>query len=383
MKRILSLLIALTVLASISVIPGLALGERSLDEKGTPYYDYELKPVYDEFFIFAPFGEFMRSMGNSSFDLQAFINSEYGALTAIGAKLFLDYPDNMDEGLIAYWREQGLEKKMVCGDDPEDVTKQYYVYVPVDIKDDEKCPVVIVNHGGGTNARTSESYGWCEIAGKERLILIMTEDTSAEFLHEALTAVKSEYPVDSTRVYATGSSAGGMASKAFAAAYPEEVAAIAPMDIGWTFNERDGDAAALSEIVMPMIFITGTADMYNSLPTGNTELSSYDGWNTLVTMQGFEDYTITEAESIALVEDSLNILEHETGLRLPDPEIRHYVNNRAFISRFVNTEGVNTLTVVTVENKVHMPTGHDADIAWEFLRGFSRDPETGKLAATK
>lgn len=355
--------------------------ERSVEGMGTPVYEHEYKAAYDEMFdmMGLPYGQFMEYLGAGNFDLSLFINSEYGEITGKHGQIFMKYDDNMDSALLEHYRAQDLEKVMFTGEDASNVNEHYYVFVPVERGEGEVFPVVIVNHGGGATARTTELYGWTDIASREKLILIMTEDTSAPFLHQALDNVRQHYPVDNSRIYVTGTSAGGMASKAFAAAYPNEVAAIAPLDIGWILTDADGDVNAMVKNTMPMIFITGTADMYHSLPIGYTGMSTIDGWNNLLKLTGYEAYTLTDEESKQLVEKSLNLMESYTGVKLPEPEVRSYVNNRAFISRFVNEEKVNTLSVVVVENKIHMPVGYDVEIAWEFLQQFARNTETGEL----
>ena len=372
LKRILSLL---TVLALLCVcIPGLA--ERHVDENGAYTYEYDKSPYNAIIFGNRTYGEFLQGHGNSSYDFQKFVNSEYGEIYAKYAALAVQYRDNMDEGLLAYWREAGMEKLLVRPEGAQDNTQDYYVYLPVNAAEGESFPLVIVNHGANANARVCESFGWIELAGVDRFMLAMAENTQPEALYQMLQDIKANYPVDSSRVYMTGSSQGGRYSKKFAGLYPDEVAAIAPMNIAFGFIDgEDGDIAALREKGMPMLFVAGTADVYNPLPlrnNANALMGSIQGWNNLMQLHGQEEYQITAEESQQLLETSMNLLEHYTGLRLPEAKVYNAVNNRTFQCDFVNAQGVSTLSLVIEENGSHEPLGHDAELAWHFLKQFTR-----------
>lgn len=361
-----------------------AFAERAVDASGDFYLEYELKTAYDEMFdmMRMPFSNFLEFLSSPNFDLHSFINSEYGQMTAKHGHIFMAYDDNMDPELLAYYREQGLEKVMFTGEDPTVFNEQFYAFIPTDLAEGETCPVVIVSHGAGATARTTELYGWTDIAAKEKLILIMTEDTSEDFLHSALDKVRAQYPVDNSRIYLTGTSMGGLASRSFAAKYPGEVAAIAPMDNSWGYYDAEKAAFEAAGITVPAIFISGTADTYHVLPVGEFESviwASISDWNNLMDILGDENYKLTSEESKALIENSLNIVEYYTGVKVPETEVRNFVNNRAYINRFVDENGVNLLSLVVVENKPHMPVGHDVDMAWEFLSQFARNTETGEL----
>jgi len=110
MKRILGLMVVLALLCG--CVPGLA--ERRVDENGAYTYEYDKSPYDEIIFGSRTYGEFLRGHGNSSYDFQKFVNSEYGEIYAKYAALAVKYRDNMDEGLLAYWREAGMDK-LWCG----------------------------------------------------------------------------------------------------------------------------------------------------------------------------------------------------------------------------------------------------------------------------
>ena len=57
----------------------------------------------------------------------------------------------------------------------------------------------------------------------------------------------------------------------------------------------------------------------------------------------------------------------------------NYLNNRLYVCDFANENDVALLRINIVENKPHMFVGYDAQNAWNFLKQFSRDQETGAL----
>lgn len=376
---LLALLIAM--MAAVAVTSP-ALAARQIDENGAYVYDYDKSPYDAIVFGDRTYGQFLQGHGNSSYDFDRFVNSEFGEIYAKYANLAVTYRDNMDEGLLAHWREAGMDKTLVRPEGAEDNQQDYYVYTPVDMDATAQYPLVIVNHGRGANARVCESFGWIELAGREKLILVMAENTEPANLHDILDQVKAAYPVDASRVYATGTSQGGMHSKQFAGLYPNEVAAIAPMNVSFAFLDgEDGDAQALATVGMPMLFVAGTADVYCPLPVraAGGSMGSFDGWNTLVKMQGFEEYAITAEKSAALLDGTTDLLEYYTGLRLPEADVHSYVNNRTFQVNFTGEDGVTRLSLVIEENGSHEPLGYDAQFAWDFLKNFARDTQTGEL----
>ena len=372
MKKTFSLLLALLML--LSAASALA---------AAPNYDYPTKdffsqPIPEPKAPYIPDGTPIISMleylGATNFDSTAFINSEYGEATSIALlTTYSGYLGDMDENLIAYWKEQGVIKEGFNLDN-EDTADNYYVYTPADLEEGALYPLLIVSHGGGSNCFAVEGMGYINMIPEEKFILATAEDVGVENLYAMYEAVKEAYPVDKTRVYATGTSMGGMASVNIAVAYPELIAAIAPNDIGPSLNVSEEQLARLKELVVPMNFTTGLADKYYPFP-----VSSVSGYNGLLTAFGFEEYAMTDEESQKLVVESMNIVEHATGIRFPNVRPVNYINNRLYVADFANADGVVVLRINVVENKPHMIVGYDARNAWDFMKQFRRDLETGAL----
>ena len=356
-----------------------------------PSYDYPTKdffnqPIPEPKAPYIPDGTPIISMvqylAASNFDTEAFINSEYGEVTSIFQKTsYSGYLSDMDENLIAYWKDQGVVKEGFNLDN-EDKADDYYVYTPADMEEGALYPLLFVSHGGGSNCFAVEGMGFINMIPEEKFILATAEDTGVENLYAIYGTVTENYPVDKTRVYATGTSAGGMASVSFAVAYPELIAAIAPNDIAPSLSAAEEQLSKLRELVVPMNFTTGLADKYYPYPltgAGFDGQPKVNGYNTLLSAFGMDAYAMDPAEVDALVADSMDIIEHATGIRFPSVRPVNYINNRLYVADFANADGVTVLRINIVENKPHMFTGYDARNAWDFMKQFSRDLETGAL----
>ncbi|MCR4886865.1 MAG: hypothetical protein K5919_08110 [Clostridiales bacterium] len=337
-------------------------------------YDYPTKDFFDD-----RIKGRVKYSGAENFDVDQFINSEYGEQTSLVLKTRYAYSEDMDEALLAQRKAEGIMKEGF-NLDTEDKADNYYVYSPVDMEEGTLYPLLFVNHGGGAAAFTIEGFGFIDLIPTEKFIIASAEDTSVENLYAIYEAVTAKYPVDRTRVYSTGTSAGGMASVSIAVAYPKLIAAIAPNDIGPSMSTEN--AAVLKDAAMPISYTTGLADKYHPYPVASAEANAVatgiSGYNNLLSAFGLEEYAMTEELSASLLSESESFIERATGLRFPNVEQLTYINNSVYRCEIVGANGA-TLRINVVENKPHMFIGYDARDAWNFLKQFSRDTETGEL----
>ena len=98
----------------------------------------------------------------------------------------------------------------------------------------KKVPLVLGFHGGGDSCFFfSIMAGWAKIAHRHNFLLVTVENhlnSTATEMQELIEHLKAKYPVDESRIYATGFSMGGCKSWDFVQEYPLSVAAAAPMD---------------------------------------------------------------------------------------------------------------------------------------------------------
>lgn len=392
-KRVLAILVAVALMLSV----GSAFAVHQ--------YDYEMKYLWDKNFDCLwiednpTFGELYYFQSAPTMNMEKIINSAYGEQTAKNFYTYITYAqDPMNPQLVAYWQRQGLLKEAFYDDAEVDdgIEGDYYVYSPVGaLEAGELLPCVIVNHGGGEPAFQAETFGYCQIAARDGAILIMAETTSAENVRVIFEHLIEEgYPIDRSRVYATGSSAGGNASMSQAQSDVKWLAAIVPMDQPPEFRNGISDEAYNDFITykMPMMFIGGWQDKYHQLDghDDGTELKggrSFMGfmteedcekWNLLLDCFGVEGYDLTLEQKLANVQYSLNVVENYTGLWFEHQEIINDNDNIIIFSNsFTDKDGIESLRSIMVNERGHIPSGFDAEIGWSFMQQFTRDQETG------
>jgi predicted peptidase len=140
---------------------------------------------------------------------------------------------------------------------PSPQIKNYVLTVPEDYKDgDPKLPLLVYLHGGGAFGNYANLQGEANAFGylqmKYRFILFAplftTEEPSMlKALKPMLDEIIEKYPVDTTRIYLTGASAGGRWGWTFAVQNPDLFAAFLPVS-GGPLRDAAWDKATLKNI---------------------------------------------------------------------------------------------------------------------------------------
>lgn len=328
-------------------------------------------------------------------DLNKFVNSDLGAKTAEIWYPHMLYEDQMDEGLLAYWANLGLQKEAYYIEDTdyEGITADFFVYTPTKAEQPENgYPLVILNHGGGEAAYQTETFGFCEVAAEEGIILAAGEEWTDDA--GIINYVTENYPVDASRIYVVGSSGGGNASLQYAMSNVTQIAGVAIMDqpvslaTRWYAAEEE-QIADIQEHGLAMTWVGGTADMYGlhgitsadsrgQMSTEFFETSEgaeeqfISGWNALMTAYGIEGKEITSR--LDFLENPANKAEELDGYPF---DVVEDIDVTGTVPTYKCTmNGTDDICLFLVENRAHMPAGHDAENIWSFLSGYSRNTET-------
>jgi poly(3-hydroxybutyrate) depolymerase len=114
--------------------------------------------------------------------------------------------------------------------------RTYFLYLPPDIKPDEKLPLIVALHGSGRDGRTIVEP-WQALAKRERLIVAGPNAQNAaawyvpadgpDLLYFLVDEIAAEHPVDRRRVYLFGHSGGAIFALTMAVLEPEYFAAVA------------------------------------------------------------------------------------------------------------------------------------------------------------
>ena len=205
---------------------------------------------------------------------------EHNYRTAISALVMLmgiSIADNAHADLL---KDQHL---MIDG-----VQRSYDVYIP-GTHSDAAYPVVFLLHGHtgsadvmtGASRRAAPYRIWLDIAEREHLLLVIPDgekgadgyrgwndcraDTTTNphtddiaFIDRLIESVAARYPIDRTRVYATGTSNGGMMTYRLALERSSIFAAVAPVVASMPARSQCGRPVES----MPILIMNGGADPF-------------------------------------------------------------------------------------------------------------------------
>ncbi len=268
----------------------------------------------------------------------------------------------------------------------------------------KKFPLVISLHGGNDHPIfEAEANGWVKMAGQERFILVGPSRTAAADsgtilgVTSILAEVLKTYPIDESRIYVTGFSAGARATNANTIAQGIKFAAVAPIDpmnggnkeftpstVAPFADEYDipylyvqprtqdtfGNGPLFGEGFTPDHFQStgdkflnrGAAQLPGTEPNGLSNLNGAMAVNNmpLVPEQDFEKYPLWGFERPGLI---TGVTKHGQEYK-----INFWGKNGAPLVGFATWEGL---------NHTHFE-GH-AELIWSFFKNFSRDPDTKEI----
>ncbi|MDO4265292.1 MAG: PHB depolymerase family esterase [Eubacteriales bacterium] len=272
--------------------------------------------------------------------------------------------------------------------------REWYVYQPQKTVSENNVPAVFVFHGaGGSGDEIADRIGWSYVADKYGLIIIMPtasepnevrniSDISTnnifrpmwntgypqperpedmrfiDYLHQWLI---ENYPVDPSRIYASGQSSGGMMSWACAAYRPDLFAASAPFsarDIDIEAKERgEAEKPPVKGSPVPIIANLGTCDAAFKGGFSQAEELINLWCDHYALTKKWEDYSYTDGGK---------------NCSRKEGKLAHYI--------FETKAGVPLLYLTETDTKAHATWPSECEFVWtEFLSHFAKDPETKQL----
>ena len=178
--------------------------------------------------------------------------------------------------------------------------RTYYLLVPDTATPDHPVAVVVLLHGSGRDG-LSLMDKWKDLATKEGFVAVAPDANSSSgwnvpadgpgFLHELLSSLKSQYPIDLHRMYLFGHSAGAGFSL-YMALFESEYFAAAAIHAGALRNNdvRIVENAkrkipihiAVGDVdtLVPLATVRATRDLLvaNGFQVGLTEMKGHDHW---------------------------------------------------------------------------------------------------------
>lgn len=339
--------------------------------------------------------------GNRSFDMNALAGSEYGRKYLDGMEPVFLSDDPMDEKVLAYWRERGLQKEIIHGG-PQD-WNDWTIFTPLSALEEgctRRYPLVIGLHGGGAGKYDgepifmAESSCYARKAAEEEFILAMPEDHDAEPILNLYRYVTEHYPVDLERVYLAGFSAGGDRSCRVALRYPELFAGMCiGAGVPFSLSRDEAEIRNATEKKIPFIAIGCLNDkgnhtplcrsnpLDNPVPDFIAKILSAEGkmgWiNTFFDINHVDHPTLEE--TISALETGGTEEEKRLGMLAHRSWSWIWAGARHYCLDYRDRDGMQSVRYVFVEGLPHTEPVNMMDIAWPYLKRFSRDQKDHSL----
>jgi len=272
--------------------------------------------------------------------------------------VIVQFPDFQAEGITEIVESRELSTGSIL----------YHQYVPnhLDLEQEGSIPLVIDLHGFGDTAEYQSLTSEWPLIGKNEDFMVVAINAhlfrSSEDIIELLDILFDENPaIDQTRVYASGFSFGGLNTWRLGINYPEYFAGIVPNGLGAT-PEREVDE---SEHPMPLFYIGGARSPLEELPSTPDPNSVNDALAYFLKLNGVEnDYLFDDSA------DASWGIAPSDSYSFSDP-----VLGRDTVVNFYESEDGQTYTALAAVDKSHLVYNTDAQLAWEFISQFSRNPD--------
>lgn len=357
----------------------------------------------------------LQMMASKDFDLDEYAASE----SFQGICRLLEhnavYPDENCKEVLDYWQQRSLRKELHQAEDPGN---KWASFLPLGIQPDDNAgrryPLLFILHGAGNPIYLAECYGYTEIAAREQMIAIIPENESSESIEKLLDYCKIHYPVDWSRVYMVGYSLGGMMTTRHALCWPELFAAVGcggmlfangAIDTYWHHDiPWRGEAiterilAHAQRVKIPACICMGEQEFIELLPvtreptpplqaapsidaqghpvptldlSSGNKIASVNNWRRVAGCS-----CIPEQQVRAAVESSQDIVTQKLGFPFERTSVVQREGRRHFVGDCINPQGELLTRFIGLERSAHWPSAALAELTWEFLRQFARDPDT-------
>ena len=264
----------------------------------------------------------------------------------------------------------------------------WYEIIPGEALDgsipDHSMPLILFNHGGGDDVmQYLDEIGALVVAEHERVAIVAPYHSGTNDLPGTLTALVrymlDEYPaLDPSRVYVCGYSMGGRASVAALCGDASLFAAAVPQGaVFFPDTEKYGDQ--YKDIDIPILCCTSTYDFHVDPDARQIRWSNYYGMDSI-----YFDYKTTI--NLFLGYNEMETVEYDfdkypyAGFKADI--YREWLVNGEYMSHqwlLCNDDGVPMVGLNIFEFLPHGLYQEYAYVAWDFMKHYARDLETGEI----
>jgi hypothetical protein len=308
------------------------------------------------------------------------------------------YPDQTDPRIADFWAAQGIRRDLYDTDhDFDDRGNAKYAFAvlsPLTWQEGRVYPVLYFSHGGGANNYDAEVMGFSNLIAEEQFIAVYPENggfSNQEVLSEfprILNFLEQKgYPMDWSRIYAAGFSAGSDATESLGTQYPEVLAAVAPCPgSNAMYNSLNRVCAASYEkarkLRVPLCCAGGTADFGDRFPFPDEEcFENFNIWaSEICKVPGYQPTTLEIAQ--ARMATTRDLVVQMTGLPFHRTEIQEAEGRKWLIGDFLDEANAPVVHFVIGQDIPHELTNYHIRQVWNWLKCWQRDPQTGNSIYT-
>ena len=293
-------------------------------------------------------------------------------------------PDLEKDGLVI---EPGIAEVKTssdnCGDDKGSKTHKigYFAFYNkglCDGPDSKPLPLVLGFHGGGDSCFFFATMaGWAKICHRHNFLLVTIENhlnSTATEMIELIEQLKKKYPIDSSRIYATGFSMGGCKTWDLIQEYPEILAAAAPMDatfdVGCNVYGNKVEKGINETVPVPVFYAGGEVTPLPELPFQEQKCLDRMAYMLL----------LNNAELAERYEEEVKLENKDTwenkiwGINGDETETSYDESRDATLTmqKFRSTDGRILSIFASISGQGHDCREHTCEHAWNFMSQFTR-----------
>ncbi len=293
-------------------------------------------------------------------------------------------PDLEKDGLVI---EPGIAEVKTsadnCGDDKGSKTHKigYFAFYNkglCDGPDSKPIPLVLGFHGGGDSCFFFATMaGWAKICHRHNFLLVTIENhlnSTATEMIELIDQLKKKYPIDSSRIYATGFSMGGCKTWDLIQEYPEILAAAAPMDatfdVGCNVYGNKVEKGINTTVPVPVFYAGGEVTPLPELPFQEQKCLDRMAYTLLLNnaelAERYEEEVKLENKD-AWENKIWGINGDEVGTSYDESR-----NATLTMQKFRSTDGRILSIFASISGQGHDCREHTCEHAWNFMSQFTR-----------
>ncbi len=272
------------------------------------------------------------------------------------------------------------------GDDKDTAEHKigYVAYYNKGLMDNgNKVPLVLCFHGGGDSAMCMVSLSeWHLVTAKYDFLLVSIENHLNSTATETMTLLehlKEKYPIDNTRIYATGFSMGGCKTWDLFQEYPEVFAAVAPMDATFEvgLNVYGQPAEKVNEeTILPVFYVGGEQTPLPELPFQEAKCLNRMAYVLRVNRAITQNHAIFEEKDAW--KNPIWGIDGDVICQATDKE----KNSVLTMHLFESNQGSCYCVFASASNQQHEMRHLNCENAWKFFSQFRRMPN-GDLTGGK